>query len=209
MLVIGAGGHARVAIEALHDDPGWHAVGYVTRDGSSVANMGLDVLGADDQLEAIIADNAVTHLFVAIGNNRVRAGFIGKLARLGVPLTNAISRAATVSHSARLGTGVMLAPGAVVNAAARLGDGVIVNTNASVGYDCIIGDCTHIAPGVAMGGSVMIGSQTLVGIGASIVPGVTIGEGAVIGAGTVVVRDVPAGAVVVGNPARRVERKRS
>jgi acetyltransferase-like isoleucine patch superfamily enzyme len=47
-----------------------------------------------------------------------------------------------------------------------------------------------------------------IGGGAVILPGITIGEGATVGAGAVVTRDVPAGATVVGNPAR-VTRTRS
>ena len=42
-----------------------------------------------------------------------------------------------------------------------------------------------------------------IGANATIVCGVTIGEGAMVGAGAVVTRDVPARALVVGNPARR------
>jgi len=41
-----------------------------------------------------------------------------------------------------------------------------------------------------------------IGANCTILPGVVIGEDALVGAGSVVVRDVPAGAVVVGNPAR-------
>lgn len=44
--------------------------------------------------------------------------------------------------------------------------------------------------------------QAKIGANVTILPGVTIGEGALVGAGSVVTRDVPAGAVVAGNPAR-------
>jgi UDP-2-acetamido-3-amino-2,3-dideoxy-glucuronate N-acetyltransferase len=49
---------------------------------------------------------------------------------------------------------------------------------------------THIKAGASIGG------------GAVILPGLTIGEKAMVGAGSVVTKSVPAGAVVVGNPAR-------
>ena len=41
-----------------------------------------------------------------------------------------------------------------------------------------------------------------IGSGATLLCGITIGERAIIGAGSVVTKDVPAGATVVGNPAR-------
>jgi acetyltransferase-like isoleucine patch superfamily enzyme len=43
-----------------------------------------------------------------------------------------------------------------------------------------------------------------VGGGSVLLPGVTIGANALVGAGSVVTRDVPARAIVVGNPARTV-----
>jgi acetyltransferase-like isoleucine patch superfamily enzyme len=49
---------------------------------------------------------------------------------------------------------------------------------------------------------VVIEDDSDVGIGAILLPGVTIGRGAQVGAGAVVTRDVPAYAVVAGNPAR-------
>src|SRR5262249_35578192 len=41
-----------------------------------------------------------------------------------------------------------------------------------------------------------------IGANATILPGIRIGKGAMVGAGAVVIRDVPAHAVVVGNPAQ-------
>ena len=52
------------------------------------------------------------------------------------------------------------------------------------------------------GKPISIGSDVWVGGGAIICPGVKIGDGSIIGAGSIVTRDVPAGVVVAGNPAR-------
>lgn len=53
----------------------------------------------------------------------------------------------------------------------------------------------------------MIKKRASIGSNATILCGVTIGEGAMVGAGSVVTRDVPAGAVVAGNPARPIPKK--
>lgn len=51
---------------------------------------------------------------------------------------------------------------------------------------------------------IAIGSNVWLGGGAIVLPGVTIGDDTVVGAGAVVTRDLPAGVVAVGNPARVV-----
>lgn len=54
--------------------------------------------------------------------------------------------------------------------------------------------------------AITIGDNVWVGGGAIICPGVTIGDDSVVGAGSVVTKDVPAGVVVVGNPARVIRK---
>jgi UDP-2-acetamido-3-amino-2,3-dideoxy-glucuronate N-acetyltransferase len=53
----------------------------------------------------------------------------------------------------------------------------------------------------------LIKARASIGSGSTILGGITVGENAVVGAGAVVTKDVPAYAVVVGNPAREMKRK--
>ena len=73
-----------------------------------------------------------------------------------------------------------------------------------VGHDAQIGSGCEIAVGVTIGGHVTIGNNVRIGGNTWIKPRIVIGDGAVIGGGAVVVKDVPAGEVWVGNPAKRL-----
>ncbi len=82
-----------------------------------------------------------------------------------------------------------------------------IGENAVVGYNATI-LCHEFLVGEYRLGAVEIGREALVGANATLLPGVRIGEGAVVGAGAVVTKDVPAGAVVGGVPARPLRHAR-
>lgn len=85
---------------------------------------------------------------------------------------------------------------------------IVINRNVRIGARCMVRASTTLGnkidtQGLDLG-SPVVGDDVEFGVGAIVIGPVTVGSGARIGAGAVVVRDVPPGAVVVGNPARTV-----
>jgi putative colanic acid biosynthesis acetyltransferase WcaB len=84
-----------------------------------------------------------------------------------------------------------------------INDNSILGKNVHLRHSTTIG-CVKRSDG-SQGPSPTIGNNVEVGANSVILGGVIIGDGAKIGAGSVVVNNVPAGAVVVGNPARVIK----
>ena len=81
--------------------------------------------------------------------------------------------------------------------------GIVINHAAVIGPNCLI--FHQVTIGSNGRGVPVIGGHVDIGAGARIIGPVRVGDHARIGANAVVTRDVPAGAVVVGNPARVLE----
>lgn len=120
-----------------------------------------------------------------------------------------------IREDTRMGDDVLVGTNTVVDGHCRIGNRVAMQTSVYVTAYTVVEDGVFLGPcsvttndkymeyGAKLAGAT-IKRDARIGANSTILPGVTVGERAVIGSGAVVTRDVPDGAVVVGNPAREL-----
>lgn len=168
------------------------------------AVMGVPVIGGDDAWAAYKNANPRVRPLMAIDPPALRRKLTAHYGECDV--VSYVDGKACVSAHARLGHGIVVQRLVLVSADAELGDGVRINVGAQIHHDCKLGSFTTVAPGALLMGSVAVGSEVYIGAGAVVLQGLMVGDGATIGAGAVVTKPVPAGATVIGVPARAMSR---
>jgi hypothetical protein len=119
-------------------------------------------------------------------------------------LATLVDPSAFVSRTARLGAGCVVYPGCYIGLSAVLGDRVFMLSGSIVNHDVRLADDVVVCSGVSLAGGVSVEPACYLGQACTIRQNLRIGRGSLVGMGSVVVKDVPAGVVVAGNPARKL-----
>jgi sugar O-acyltransferase (sialic acid O-acetyltransferase NeuD family) len=198
--ILGAGGHAKVVIEALLAKGHAPQCIRVRDDRLSLAETQL--MGCQVVVPTLPLDPEVGLVHAAVGSGAVRRRWLSECLRDHQGWATILHPMSSISPSALVGEGSFVAALALIGPDARVGRSTIINHGASVDHDCTIGSFVHLAPRSTLCGGVTVGDDVLIGAGAVILPGVRVGRHCIVGAGAVVADDVPEGTTVIGIPAK-------
>jgi sugar O-acyltransferase (sialic acid O-acetyltransferase NeuD family) len=173
----------------LIESCGYDYVGYFDRDDVGLGRLGVDTDSGDDLY------NRVFGMHMPAAREKLWDYHAQHIVTLVHPQAH-------ISETVNIGQGVTVQMNCTLLAHAEIGHGCQINFGATVHHQSRVEPFVTLAPHSVVLGRVRIGTGAYIGAGAIIREDCCIGARAMVGAGAVVVSDIPAGATVVGVPAK-------
>lgn len=195
LYVVGTGGVGRESLDVALA-AGRRVVAFLDEAPASGTVRGLPVL----PLAAAVPS---ARYVIGIAAPAVRARLSSALDGAGLQAFSLVHPRSVIAPETVIGDGSVVMAQAHVSSSVSIGRHCQVQYNATIGHDTVLEDLVSVFPGANVAGNVRLGTGATVGSAACVLQGLSIGASAFVGAGAVVTRDVPAGAVVTGVPARQ------
>jgi UDP-perosamine 4-acetyltransferase len=171
VIVLGAGGHARVLVDTLRFSK-VNVLG-AADPSSKIKGFPVPLVGTDEDLikkykpDEIYLVNGVAGTHVS----PLRQEIYRRFKQEGFKFLSVAHPSAVIAEDVTLCEGTQVMAGAVIQAGTVIGENSIINTRASVDHDCRVGAHVHVAPGAILCGGVTVEDSCHIGAGAILIQG--------------------------------------
>ena len=167
IIIIGAGGHAKVVYEAIVAEGKLSVVGFTDANLPVGTNVMDDVKVILSQNELSKANEMTDYFVVAIGNNLIREQLFSQLNET-LQAATIIHPKAYISKTATLNKGVVCLTNSIINTQAEVGENTIVNCGVVIDHETKIGNHVHLSIGSIIGSNCALADFATIKIGESI-----------------------------------------
>lgn len=205
IIVVGAGGFGREILMWVKDinavNLTWEIAGFIDDNPAALDGVACDygVVGSIQDWRPQNDEDFV----LALGDPKTKEKVALMLKARGAHFPPIIHPTAIVSEFSHYGEGFVAFPYAKLSVNSTVGEFVSL-LSSGVGHDVYIGDYTTVSGACNILRNVKIGQRVFLAAGVSLAQGINVDDNAYIGLGSVVINDVPKGAKMFGNPARRL-----
>lgn len=167
IVIIGAGGHAKVVCDAILANGEYKIAGFVDAEipVGTVIFDGHKVIASQKDIPEL--NKFADHFIIAIGNNQIREKLFIETVQYLKPAI-VVHPSCVIAKNITLSDGTVCLANSVINADCTIGKNVIINSCVVVDHDSIIGNNVHLSIGTMVGSNSSIADYTTTSIGQKI-----------------------------------------
>jgi len=205
LIIIGIGETADIAFEYFTHDSDYDVIAFSVNKEfiSTDLHQGLPIIPFEDLEQQF---NPLEYeVFVAISYtklNRIRKLLYNSVKAMGYSCANYISTRAFLWHNVEIGDNCMIMENNVIQHKVKIGNNVILWSGNHIGHLTVIHDHVYVSSHVVISGFCEIGESSFLGVNSSLNDKIIVEHDVITGNGAIVSKNLKAGNVYVGNPAK-------
>lgn len=206
LAIFGAGGLGREFLELAGiinaRTKKWDSFVFVDDNADLKEMQGTPVCSFSDMLAD--EQQEQTEYIIAVGEPAVRRKIYERLQENQCSIATLVHPDVHVPNTTTIGQGSVVCFGCFVSCNVTIGENVVLQPQCNIGHDDVIHSHSMVSGFVNLGGACVLGEESYIGLSACVRELTEVGAHSIVGMGAVVMRNVEDGAVVAGNPARKM-----